>query len=117
MVFLNLPPIGCFPALRMRNETGECLMEASSYIKLHNEALFQALKQLAKRHPGFKYSLHDFYTTTLQRINRPLQYGIDSQLITLHDYILRSLFRNSPCNCLRQWLRSCLLSYIDDGED
>lgn len=75
MVFLNLPPIGCFPTLRMRNETGECLMEASSYIKLHNEALIQALKQLAKRLPGFKYSLHDFYSSTLQRINQPLQYG------------------------------------------
>lgn len=75
MVFLNLPPIGCFPVLRMRNENGECLMEASSYIKLHNEALIQALKQLAKRLPGFKYSLHDFYSSTLQRINQPLQYG------------------------------------------
>lgn len=75
--FLNLPPVGCFPALRIldASASGNCLKEVSTYVMLHNKALYQLLKQLAKQLPGFKYFLYDFYTSIVQRINHPSQYG------------------------------------------
>ncbi|KNA22654.1 hypothetical protein SOVF_031320 [Spinacia oleracea] len=75
--FLNLPPVGCFPALRMLNPQGndECQTEVSSYIKLHNKAISIALKDLAKDLPGFKFALFDYYTSTLQRVNHPSKFG------------------------------------------
>lgn len=44
-------------------------------IRLHNKALSQVLKDLAKELPGFKYALYDLYTSTLQRVNHPSKYG------------------------------------------
>lgn len=83
--FLNLPPVGCFPALRMLNPQGndECQTEVSSYIKLHNKAISIALKDLAKDLPGFKFALFDYYTSTLQRVNHPSKFGIPNSSLYL----------------------------------
>ncbi|KAH9619330.1 hypothetical protein KSS87_021880 [Heliosperma pusillum] len=54
--FLNVLPIGCAPALRLiANANGECLKDVVTYTRLHNEAIFQALQQLANKLPGFKW--------------------------------------------------------------
>ncbi|KAL9247241.1 hypothetical protein vseg_020693 [Gypsophila vaccaria] len=74
--FLNIPPIGCIPALKLIGDVnGECLKDALTFAKLHNEAIFHALQLLAKKLPGFKYSLYDFYTSVLQRMKHPSKYG------------------------------------------
>ncbi|XP_074268276.1 GDSL esterase/lipase 5 [Silene latifolia] len=74
--FLNVPAIGCAPSLRLiANANGECLKDVVTYTNLHNEAIFQALQQLTNKLPGFKFSLYDFYTSTLQRIKHPSKYG------------------------------------------
>ncbi|XP_021720395.1 GDSL esterase/lipase 5-like [Chenopodium quinoa] len=75
--FLNLAPVGCLPALRILNSEGDggCHKEVTSYIRLHNEAVLQGLKELEKQLPGFKYALFDYYTSTLQRVNHPSKYG------------------------------------------
>ncbi|KAJ8448292.1 hypothetical protein Cgig2_025216 [Carnegiea gigantea] len=73
--FLNVPPIGCMPILRMQTIDGNCQSESLVYIRKHNEALLQALMQLEKQLPGFKYSLYDFYSAVQQRIDDPSKYG------------------------------------------
>ncbi|KAK9756057.1 hypothetical protein RND81_01G070300 [Saponaria officinalis] len=74
--FLNIPPVGCIPALKLiADANGECLKDAITFARLHNEAIFHALKLLANKLPGFKYSLYDFYTSTLQRMKHPSKYG------------------------------------------
>lgn len=77
-MFLNLPPMACAPGIRIMDTTGkgDCQPELSSYIRLHNDAIFQVLRGLTKQLPGFKYGLYDFYTSTLQRVNYPSKYGI-----------------------------------------
>ncbi|KMT04751.1 hypothetical protein BVRB_7g169310 [Beta vulgaris subsp. vulgaris] len=76
-MFLNLPPMACAPGIRIMDTTGkgDCQPELSSYIRLHNDAIFQVLRGLTKQLPGFKYGLYDFYTSTLQRVNYPSKYG------------------------------------------
>ncbi|CAO2824659.1 unnamed protein product [Amaranthus hypochondriacus] len=75
--FLNLPPVGCLPGLRNINPegNGECYEQVSSYIRLHNKAIFHVLQDLTMKLPGFKYALYDFHTSTLQRLKHPSKFG------------------------------------------
>ncbi|KAJ7942461.1 GDSL esterase/lipase [Quillaja saponaria] len=72
--FINLPPLGCLPAIRVIGN-GSCFEEVSSLVKLHNQALPKLLLKLDKQLKGFKYSLYDFHSSLSQRINHPSKYG------------------------------------------
>ncbi|KAK4773977.1 hypothetical protein SAY87_028996 [Trapa incisa] len=76
---LKMPPLGCLPltrAMAVSNSAGGCLEEIDGIVKLHNQvALPKALKKLEKKLDGFKYSVFDFYTSTVELINNPSKYG------------------------------------------
>lgn len=74
---LNLPPLGCLPAVKAiipPNRDG-CVEEITQVVKLHNEALSEALHSLHTHLQDFKYSYIDFYTSINQRIKSPSKYG------------------------------------------
>ena len=77
-VFLSLAPWGCTPpfkALKPGN-TGACIDGLTTIVKLHNKALFEVLPKLERELKGFKYSIADFYTFLIERINNPSRYGM-----------------------------------------
>ncbi|KAJ0074952.1 hypothetical protein Patl1_33828 [Pistacia atlantica] len=76
--FINLPPLGCFPTIRiLKPETnGSCLGKVSSLAKLHNKALSKLLYNLEKQSKGFKYSLFDLNSRLRKRMKHPSKYGM-----------------------------------------
>ncbi|PSS07289.1 GDSL esterase/lipase [Actinidia chinensis var. chinensis] len=75
--FVNMPPLGCLPNTRTptSGSTGTCMEELTILAKLHNKELPKTLKKLERHLEGFMYSLFDFYTTGLERIENPSKYG------------------------------------------
>ena len=73
--FMNLPPFGCFPGIKVNTINGSCLKEGLHFAKLHNTALSELLMKLGKELEGFKYSLYDLNTNLRKRINHPSKYG------------------------------------------
>lgn len=75
--FLTLGPYGCTPSMSITDPTkiGSCFEPVSELINLHNQEFPKVLRRLERQLSGFKYSLHDFHTSLLQRINSPLRYG------------------------------------------
>ncbi|XP_052183896.1 GDSL esterase/lipase 1-like isoform X1 [Diospyros lotus] len=77
--FVGLAPMGCAPMMRAVSptDTGDdsCYEDVNALIKLHNAALSQLLRTLESELQGFKYSLFDFYTSAMERINNPSKYG------------------------------------------
>ncbi|KAI4325699.1 hypothetical protein MLD38_031075 [Melastoma candidum] len=76
--FLNLPPLGCLPGIRvLRPEAkGSCLEEASLLANLHNQALSWLLAKLEDKLQGFKYSLFDTNTFLRQMMDHPSKYAL-----------------------------------------
>ncbi|CAA7024658.1 unnamed protein product [Microthlaspi erraticum] len=75
--FLSLGPFGCTPSMSITDPTklGSCFEPVSELINLHNQEFPKVLRRLERELSGFKYSLHDFHTSLLQRINSPSRYG------------------------------------------
>lgn len=63
--------------------TGSCLEIASELVELYNSALYQVLQELGSQLKGFRYSVHDYYNSLLERINDPLRYGKPSDLTVM----------------------------------
>ncbi|KAL8171584.1 hypothetical protein V2J09_023388 [Rumex salicifolius] len=75
--FVNVPPVGCLPGIRILNGTKEhgCLKVASDLTILHNRAFLVLLKRLERQLPGLKFALFDLHNSLLQRIKHPYKYG------------------------------------------
>ena len=54
--------------------------ELTTLAKLHNRALSKVLLKLESQLKGFKYSLADFYSFFIERINSPSKYGMSLSL-------------------------------------
>jgi len=48
----------------------------TTLVKLHNRALSKVLPKLESQLKGFKYSMADFYSFLIERINSPSKYGM-----------------------------------------
>ena len=74
----NLIPLGCLPFVRALNpnNTGACLEELTSLVRLHNKVLHEVLQELESHLNGFKYSIADSYDYLIERINNPSKYGM-----------------------------------------
>ncbi|CAN1827852.1 GDSL esterase/lipase 5 [Linum perenne] len=61
-VFMNVPTLGCLPAMRLLMNRGSSCSDdrVSELAKLHNAALSMVLPQMGREMKGFKYSLFDF---------------------------------------------------------
>lgn len=79
----NLGPFGCLPFARALNvalgNTGACLQEVNPLVKLHNEALSNALQELEGGLNGFKYSIVNSYNYLSEIIHNPSKYGMSCQ--------------------------------------
>lgn len=77
--FLNVSPIGCLPFVKALDpaRTGGCKEELTDVARLHNRALSEALQKLEIQLTGFKYSLHDFFTSLNEITEDPSKYGFE----------------------------------------
>ncbi|KAJ8755870.1 hypothetical protein K2173_024415 [Erythroxylum novogranatense] len=75
--FMNLPMMGCLPAMRIyKPETnGSCYNDMSSKTRIHNQALSTILFELSNNLNGFHYSLFDLTGTMEKVMNDPERYG------------------------------------------
>ncbi|CAN8259395.1 unnamed protein product [Cochlearia groenlandica] len=101
--FLSLGPYGCTPSASIIDQTkiGSCFGPTSELINLHNQAFPKVLRRLERQLSGFKYSLHDFHTSLLERINNPSRYGFkQGKMACCGSGPLRGIntcgFRNGP---------------------
>ncbi|CAM0944257.1 unnamed protein product [Alopecurus aequalis] len=60
---VDVPPIGCVPAVRAKSPTGEtaCVPSANALAKGFNDALANTMEKLAAALPGMKYSVGSSY--------------------------------------------------------
>ncbi|CAN8321887.1 unnamed protein product [Cochlearia groenlandica] len=75
--FLTIGPYGCAPAALVLNTTniGSCYNPVTELIDIHNKKFSNAIKRLERELSGFKYALHDYHTSLLERINNPSKFG------------------------------------------
>lgn len=75
--FLNVGAYDCAPAALILDRTniGSCYKPVTELIDLHNKKFSDALKRLQRDLPGFRYALHEYRTSLLERIDNPSKYG------------------------------------------
>lgn len=74
-VFVGIAPVGCCPAQRHRNKTGDCDWEANFLSAEFNKATSSMLQQLEAESSSFSYSFFDTYSALMEFINKPSNYG------------------------------------------
>ncbi|KAL9241900.1 hypothetical protein vseg_015960 [Gypsophila vaccaria] len=72
--FQSYGPMGCLP-LFLDKENGNCAEELSALAKLHNDRFAAVAKTWARRLPGLKYIIYDFYTSLTAHIVNGRKYG------------------------------------------
>ncbi|KAG7595166.1 GDSL lipase/esterase [Arabidopsis thaliana x Arabidopsis arenosa] len=74
--FLNVPDLGCFPALRILQPNNDsCLRDASRLANMHNRALANLLFKMQRQVKGFKFSLFDMNKSLRVRMQHPSKFG------------------------------------------
>ncbi|KFK34783.1 hypothetical protein AALP_AA5G193200 [Arabis alpina] len=75
--FLNEGAYDCSPRSLIvdRTKIGSCFKPVTELIHVHNKKLAEVLRSLQRELSGFRYALHDFYTSLSERINNPTKYG------------------------------------------
>ncbi|XP_014515577.1 GDSL esterase/lipase 1 [Vigna radiata var. radiata] len=80
--FVNVGAIGCSPGIRILVNNGStCFEEVLAIARLHNTALSKRIHELKKQLNGFKYSITDFYSTSLEVLNNPTKYGFKETIV------------------------------------
>ncbi|KFK38778.1 hypothetical protein AALP_AA3G159100 [Arabis alpina] len=70
-----LPPLGCLPIVRQDYKTGnECYEPLNELAKQHNAKIGPMLNQFAQTSSGFQFTVFDFYSAVIRRIQRPFNY-------------------------------------------
>ncbi|GLU22520.1 hypothetical protein SLE2022_385890 [Rubroshorea leprosula] len=74
---LNVGPVGCIPFIidLFCSKNGPCVEEGMELAMLHNKALPLTLHALESQLEGFKYAIHDVFTSIIERRNSPPKYG------------------------------------------
>ncbi|KAF3521329.1 hypothetical protein F2Q69_00047027 [Brassica cretica] len=75
--FLNVGAYDCAPGASILDRTniGSCFKPVTELVDLHNKKFADALSRLQRELSGFRYALHDYHTSLLERINNPSIYG------------------------------------------
>lgn len=75
--FIGMAPLGCLPSMRAMKpgDTGTCVEEFNTLLKLHNRVLDKVLLKLKGHLTGFKYSYPNFYHHINEIFNNPSKYG------------------------------------------
>ncbi|KFK23985.1 hypothetical protein AALP_AAs73856U000200 [Arabis alpina] len=70
-----LPPLGCLPIVKQDYKTGgECYEPLNDLAKQHNAKLGPMLNQFALTSSGFQFTVFDFYSSIIRRLQRPFTY-------------------------------------------
>lgn len=76
--FVGSIPYGYLPAIRIlitRNSSGESIEEVTNLANLHNKALARTLQKLQDRLKGFKYSNFHLYSSFMEFLDNPSNFG------------------------------------------
>ncbi|KAD6795108.1 hypothetical protein E3N88_06004 [Mikania micrantha] len=73
--FLTVPPLGCWPAVRLKQPGNTCVKQIDDIVRLHNQALARQLENLEKQLEGFMFSKFDIYSSISDRMKNPSKYG------------------------------------------
>ncbi|KAK1432594.1 hypothetical protein QVD17_09491 [Tagetes erecta] len=68
---IGIAPLGCAPAARIRNPTGGCAEFMNDGAKLFQVSMQYVLTELSLMLEGFKFSLGNMYTVTMNVIDNP----------------------------------------------
>ncbi|KAL0853350.1 hypothetical protein Bca101_058502 [Brassica carinata] len=87
--FLNVPDLGCFPALRiLKQKNDSCLRDASTLASMHNKALSNLLFKMQRQVKGFKFSLFDMNKSLRLRMHHPSKFGKSESSILGDDRVM-----------------------------
>ncbi|KAK9716618.1 hypothetical protein RND81_06G245800 [Saponaria officinalis] len=73
--FHGFGPVGCLPGFL--EDDGSCSESLNELMKLHNEKFAPMAATWARKLPGFKYTIYDFYTSLSARIANGTKYGFE----------------------------------------
>ncbi|KAK9923837.1 hypothetical protein M0R45_032235 [Rubus argutus] len=75
--FTGMAPLGCLPSMRAMKpgDTGTCVEEFNTLLKLHNRVLDKVLLKLKGHLAEFKYSYPNLYHHVNEIFNNPSKYG------------------------------------------
>ncbi|KAK1432595.1 hypothetical protein QVD17_09492 [Tagetes erecta] len=68
---IGIAPLGCAPAARVQNATGGCAEFMNDGARLFHVSMQSVLTDLSLMLKGFKYSLGNLYTVTMNAIDNP----------------------------------------------
>lgn len=71
---LNLGALGCVPSMRAAFN-GSCVNEITAIVKLHNNLLQKRIEKMEEKLEGFRYSIFDFFSTGMERLDNPSNFG------------------------------------------
>ncbi|PON45115.1 Lipase [Parasponia andersonii] len=77
-------PIACIPygrVLASAKYNESCLDQSTPFVLLHNQELYKLLQKLNSKLNGFRYSLSDYYTFLLERMDHPSKYGFKEGMV------------------------------------
>lgn len=73
---IGIAPLGCAPAARIQNLTGGCAQFMNDGARLFQVSMQSVLTDLSLMLKGFKYSLGNMYTVTMNVIENPRGNGM-----------------------------------------
>ncbi|KAJ8754607.1 hypothetical protein K2173_010698 [Erythroxylum novogranatense] len=73
----GVAPIGCSPSQRAKNKSEECNEHLNSMSVMYNQASKSMLEELKSELHGLSYSYFDTYTSLLNLIQKPSDYGFN----------------------------------------
>ncbi|GJV50857.1 GDSL esterase/lipase 1-like protein [Tanacetum coccineum] len=79
---VNVPLIGCWPGMRVKQPGSTCNTEADELTRLHNQAFAKRLEHLEKQLEGFMYAKFDLSTAISNRMKNPSKYGTHENYVT-----------------------------------
>ncbi|KAI3526278.1 hypothetical protein L1887_05526 [Cichorium endivia] len=71
----TVPPLGCWPGVRVDMPGNTCNKELNIIATLHNQALSNKLQELSQQLKGFMFAKYDISTAISKRMMNPSKYG------------------------------------------
>ncbi|KAL9272363.1 GDSL esterase/lipase-like protein [Drosera capensis] len=90
-------PVGCCPAMRVKNNTGVCHEAANYWASQYNQRLVPILEQFETKLDGFQYAYFDTYNVLLNVVENSTNYGFkESKVACCGMGVLNAQFPCSP---------------------
>lgn len=72
--------LGCVPSV-IAAYNGSCAEEITAIVKLHNNLLQKRIEKMEEKLEGFRYSMFDFFSSGMERLDNPSKFGFKEEKI------------------------------------